>query len=84
MAYERFNPKYNPNEGNENKLNKTIIIIFSSIGLVLIIVVIILFISFCRYRKKHENLTKKVEQISFNDENKKREEEEDDDDDILA
>lgn len=84
LAYERFNPKYNPNEGNENKLNKTIIIIFSSIGLVLIIVVIILFISFCRYRKKHENLTKKVEQISFNDENKKREEEEDDDDDILA
>jgi hypothetical protein len=84
LAYERFNPKYNQHDGKKGGLDILIIIIFSSIGLVLVIIVLILFIFFCRYRKKHENLTKKVEQISFNDETKNKDDEDDDDDDILA
>ena len=84
LAYERFNPIYNQYEGKKRRLNKFIIIIFSSIGLVLLIIVLILFISFCRYRKKHKNLAKKVEQISFNDETKNKDDDDDDDDDLLA
>lgn len=84
LAYERFNPKYNPHNSDNRPLNKIIIIIFSSIGLVLIIIVIILFIFFCRFRKKHANLAKKVQQISFNDERVNKDDDDDDDEDILA
>ena len=80
LAYKRFNPKYNQHDSKKAEWIKKMIIIFVPIGIVLLIIIIILFFFFCKYREKHKNLEKKVEQISFNE----TKTEDDDEDDILA